>query len=263
MPKIEFPLMLSSPPMKGELVKEAQRALANSRFGDFYDGKIDGEYGELTAQACYRAKYWCGYTDENLNQAYGADLHKLLTGDAKLSPAQQQRRRKRQKESRSRPLAERALARAITQLGVKENPPGSNLVKYIEWWGKLEWGTVVRFPWCFAFVTWCYNLEGSTALDPRQSRHRYVPYGVADARAGRNGLVLASTAGVRPGNLVMYDWDGGVADHVGLFERWKVPGQTFYAIEGNTAVGNDSDGGQVMRRERSVRQVEVFARVTQ
>lgn len=256
-----LPLVLSSPYKSGPDVKRAQTLLGKNPQGDFYDGEIDGEYGPLTAQATFRAKYWLGYNDGNLSQVYGQDLERFLVGEAKLSDEQRERRAARQKASRSKPLAEKALARAITQLGVKESPAGSNRVKYIEWWGKLEWGHTVTFPWCFVFVSWCYNLEGSRALNPRESRHRYCPYGVADARAGRYGLVLASTAGVRPGNIVLFDWDGGVSDHVGLFEHWIAPRKTFTTIEGNTSLGSNSNGGQVMRRERSIAQVECFAKV--
>ena len=51
------------------------------------------------------------------------------------------------------------------------------------------------------------------------------------------------------------------SDHVGLFDHWvnKSAG-TFATIEGNTAVGNDSNGGEVMRRERSMSQVSCFMR---
>lgn len=258
----KFPLVLASPYETGKLVKEAQKALSNSRFGDFYDGKIDGEYGELSAQATYRAKFWLGYPQNRLNQSYGTALHEFLTGNAKLSSDQAELRAKRQKQAKSKPLAQKALARAITQIGVKEAPYGTNNVKYIRWWGNLEWGHTVFFAWCYVFVTWCFNQEGSKALDPRYARHRYCPFGVADARAGRNGLVLVSTAGVQPGNIVHFDWDGGVSDHVGIFEKWIRKGSTFTAIEGNTSVGNNSNGGQVMRRERSISQVECFAKVT-
>jgi hypothetical protein len=74
---------------------------------------------------------------------------------------------------------------------------------------------------------------------------------------------MAVTSNPLPGDLVCYDWEGnGVADHVGLFEAWtdKSAGK-FTAIEGNTAVGNDSNGGKVMRRDRTRSNVQAFVHV--
>ena len=154
-------------------------------------------------------------------------------------------------EAAQTPMRARVLARAKGQLGVKESPPGSNKTLYNTWYRASG-------PWCAMFVTWCYVNEGSKAFVQHQ-RYAYVPYMVADARAGRNGLSVTSRP--LPGDVVAYDWDGGVADHTGLFERWSVVGDSFDAVEGNTAVGNDSNGGEVMRRRRRVSQVVWFIRV--
>ena len=54
----------------------------------------------------------------------------------------------------------------------------------------------------------------------------------------------------RSGDLVIFDWGkDGKPDHVGFIE--STSGSTLYTIEGNTAIGNDSDGGEVMKRQRS------------
>ena len=52
-----------------------------------------------------------------------------------------------------------------------------------------------------------------------------------------------------PATSAIFDWDGGLPDHVGIVIR--VAGDELHTVEGNTAVGNDSDGGEVMRRRRS------------
>ena len=48
-------------------------------------------------------------------------------------------------------------------------------------------------------------------------------------------------------------------DHVGLVVHAN--GSGLLTVEGNTAVGNDSDGGEVMRRERRLAQVASFGRL--
>ena len=63
-----------------------------------------------------------------------------------------------------------------------------------------------------------------------------------------------------PGDLAIYNWDGGPPDHIGIVEA-DLGGGRFNAIEGNTSDGSVSRGGQVMRRLRSVTDVDGFGRV--
>jgi hypothetical protein len=55
-----------------------------------------------------------------------------------------------------------------------------------------------------------------------------------------------------PGDLAVYNWDGGPPDHIGIVE--SADGSTFGAIEGNT-------DGVVARRERTLADVDGFGRV--
>jgi hypothetical protein len=101
-------------------------------------------------------------------------------------------------------------------------------------------------------------MEGSKAFT-RMKRYAYVPYIVADGRRGINWLSV--THDPHPGDLVCFDWEGnGVADHVGLYEK-DLAGSNFQTVEGNTALGNDSNGGEVMRRTRDTSQVQAFVHV--
>jgi hypothetical protein len=154
-----------------------------------------------------------------------------------------------------------ALEQAVTQLGVKESPPESNRVKYTDWYGMVG-------PWCAMFVTWCYETMADSPAFVRGSRYAYVPYVVSDARNGRYGLSITSSP--TPGDLVCFSWGGSSAghheeyDHIGLFEEWVDPHYSFTAIEGNTSTSNNSNGGEVMRRTRTVNgQGTTFVRVTE
>jgi CHAP domain len=153
-------------------------------------------------------------------------------------------------------LRQKALEKAITQLGYTESPPSSNNTKYGDWYG------VNYQPWCAIFVTWCYETAGDSPSFVAGSRYAYCPYVVGDARANRYGLTTIDDP--VPGDLVVYDWGGDtVYDHIGLFEAWQGP-PDFTAIEGNTSYSSNSNGGEVMRRERSrTAQGTVFVRVAE
>jgi peptidoglycan hydrolase-like protein with peptidoglycan-binding domain len=244
----------TSPAMRGNAVKTLQRRLAgaNKWKENYQPGKIDGVFGESTAAAAYRAKHWMGYPPAKMVRTYGGMLDNFLTGKTKLPPAYADRRQARKKAANQVPLRQKALNQAKNCIGIKENPFGSNRVQFSTWYGIIG-------PWCAMFTTWCYDKAGSKA-HIRGSRYAYVPYIVQDARRGVNGLAVTNNP--QPGDLVCFDWTGdGVADHVGLFEKWTKAGSEFQSIEGNTGIGNDSNGGQVMRRNRQRRNVQAFVRV--
>jgi hypothetical protein len=151
----------------------------------------------------------------------------------------------------------RALDAAIGDLGAKESPPESNRTKYGGWYG------MDGQPWCAMAVSYWYEVDaGGSPSFAKASSYSYCPYIVSDARNQRNGLSV--TGSPVAGDLVVYDWGfDGTYDHVGLFEQW-VSGNAFTAIEGNTSVDNDSNGGEVMRRQRAVpNQATLFVRVAE
>jgi hypothetical protein len=141
-------------------------------------------------------------------------------------------------------LRQRALDKAISQLGYTESPAGSNNNKFGQWYG------MNGQPWCAMFVTWAFEQVGDSPSFVQGSRYSYCPYVVGDARAGRYGLW--TTDDPIPGDLCVYDWAyDTIYDHIGIFERWISGTSQFNAIEGNTSVDNNSNGGEVMRRSRS------------
>ena len=253
--------------MRGAQVRADQRLLENSRFGKFSVGKygIDGEFGEDVAKAVRRAKKALGFPyvklaggGKGFTSVMDDELRSYLKplsapGAKKLPPLYAWRRRQRAKAAAAAvAMRVKALNEAARWVGTKEFPADSNHVKFSDWYGIVG-------PWCAMFVTWCYVQAGSKTFK-RGSAYAYCPYMVNDARAGRNGLSVTSDPLL--GDVVLFDWDGGVADHVGLFDKWlDRKAGVFATIEGNTSLGNDSNGGAVMRRTRYLSQVECFVRV--
>jgi len=143
------------------------------------------------------------------------------------------------------------IARA--QLGITEQPAGSNKVKYNTWYyGRAVSGSA--YPWCMAFVQWCCHEAGVT-----------LPVKTASCGALMRAAKKAGcweTKGFRAGDVVIYNFPGGAAtDHCGIIE--SADKSTVTAIEGNTsAAGSQSNGGMVCRKKRPLSQVVGVVRPT-
>jgi len=137
---------------------------------------------------------------------------------------------------------------ALGEIGIEEVPANSNNTKYGEWFG---WNGVA---WCAQFVSWVYANAGY------QLPKIGFTKGFAGCQTGYNHFKNAGeiTNTPKEGDIVLFDWNGdGRFDHTGIFVKDLGNGK-FESIEGNTAIGNDSNGGKVMRRERNYRYA-VFA----
>lgn len=132
------------------------------------------------------------------------------------------------------------LAIAAGEIGVRESPPGSNRVRYNTWYyGREVSGS--GYPWCMAFVQWCFAQAG-VALPKRTAS-------CGDLMRAAQAAGRWVTGDYRPGDVAIYDFPGGAAaDHCGIVSQALPDGVR--AIEGNTGGENDADGGQVMERQR-------------
>lgn len=139
--------------------------------------------------------------------------------------------------------AKQILDIARAEIGTKESPTGSNRTKYGVAYG---WNGVA---WCAIFIWWCLHQADADGLLPKKTASCWE---LMDA-AKKAGLWV--TGNYQPGDILIYDFPGGKAtDHTGLCE--SVSCDTVTAIEGNTGVGNDANGGMVMRRKRKLSQVK-------
>lgn len=134
---------------------------------------------------------------------------------------------------------------ARTQLGVHEDPPGSNNVVYNTWYyGRRVSGA--SYPWCAVGVSYVADQVGAIAagIIPR---HAYTPSGAAWFKA-RNQWHSSP----RVGDIVYYNIGGlGRISHCGIVESVYSDG-SWIAIEFNTDVRGGRTGGQVMRQHRSI-----------
>lgn len=140
---------------------------------------------------------------------------------------------------------EDVLRIAASQIGVKESPPNSNRVKYNTWYYGRE-VSGAAYPWCMAFVQWCFDQAGF---------HLHKTAGCTVlANAYRNAGRWV-TSGYKPGDIVMFDFSGmrKKTQHVGIVE--SVGNGFLMTIEGNTGTSNQDNGGAVLRRKRALRYV--------
>ena len=154
--------------------------------------------------------------------------------------------------SEENPMTYRELALRIAQgeIGVRENPPGSNSGPKVNQYLKAA-GLGPGYPWCMAFLVWTFGKAGLKLEYPNKAS-----VGFFEDWARRNGHIVYDP---KPGDVVCYRYDGDDwPDHVGIV--LSVQGRGLTVVEGNTSYGNDSDGGRVMLRTRQINRC-TFVRV--
>lgn len=220
--------------------------------------KVDGEFGPATETAAGATALQLGVAAKTLKAGITIGAQRVIRSPKTRTPAQLARARVLKaaaaRESRSKPLrlkafdvAKEYLAKGVAEVG------GNNVGPVVSAIIRLMGGTPGE-PWCGDFVGVCYRKAGSKLVQ----------------RAWASTIWLLAnlvrvTSPLR-GHIVIYDFGTPGAKHTGLFDEWIIPGQTFWAIEGNTgsqgAVSDSSGGGDgVHRRQRSVSQVAGWRRI--
>lgn len=131
--------------------------------------------------------------------------------------------------------AQDVLQIARSTLGMAEQPPGSNRIKFAEWAG------INGQAWCGAWV--CWVLDQASALDVPM--FVWTPSG-AQAYQDRGRWDTIPSVG----DVVFFTWPGSPRIcHVGLVEAIRDDGGVV-TIEGNTDERGGGTGGKVMRHVR-------------
>lgn len=142
---------------------------------------------------------------------------------------------------------------ARKEIGTKENPSGSNNVKYNTWYyGKAVSGN--DYPWCMAFVQWCFDQAGL----PIQYKTAGCGALLDWYKKNSPDKLIERNGNVKPGDIFLFNNH----THTGIVE--KVSGDKITTIEGNTSSddkGSQANGGCVARKVRERSKIMNFIRV--
>ncbi len=244
------PLVLTTPHMTGQRVKDAQYLLAgHNRFPDlatYKDGTIDGDYGTLTAQATKRAKYWLGYPSSAQTPVFGQTLYEYLRVEhwRPLPDAYRTARAARLAAAAQTP-GKVALDYAAQFIGYHEGP-ANNQTMFGAWYG------FNYVPWCAIFESYCFGHTGHPSF-----RYAAVEAIYHDAAANRNHLYLVTTP--KAGDIACYSHGAERYAHTGFYLK-PLTATTFEDLSGNTSSADFSNGGYVERHTRDVSSVVGFVR---
>lgn len=154
----------------------------------------------------------------------------------------------------------KVISVARGELGVTENPPGSNRVKYWDDYGAGWQGQ----PWCLAFLWWCFQRagEGSAFFGGAKT----ASCGTLLRWYKEQGLTVP-VEDVRVGDIVILNFSGTKdTQHCGLVtivDRVAVTRKLLQVqtIEGNTSVnGSQDNGGMVAEKTRYPSQIVAVCR---
>ncbi len=154
-------------------------------------------------------------------------------------------------EEAGNPLLKSALNVAISQIGVMEDPPGSNRGKkvneYLASVG-LDGGNF----WCAAFIYWCY--QQATQNDGRKNPlvktgHCMTHWNTTPAKKILATDAVNKPSLIRPGQIFIIN-TGGTHGHTGMIQ--SVEGGFIHTIEGNSNPAGSSNGIGVFNNIRKI-----------
>ncbi|MCP1289807.1 CHAP domain-containing protein [Chromobacterium sp. S0633] len=149
-------------------------------------------------------------------------------------------------------IGNEALKVAVTQLGVEEQPRGSNDGPRVrEYLKAVKLGP--GYAWCMAFVYWC---AAKVCADLHQANPLLQTAGVLRQWNERSALRVTRPA---PGDVFVMDFGKGQG-HTGFVEA-VLPDGRIQTVEGNTNADGSREGYAVARRVRDPKTIRGYLRI--
>lgn len=256
-------LKLTSPYMRGEKVRQIQRAAKerlNAKAISHPPVEIDGVYGPATARLVRRAAYYLGIRDTKDAER----RETIILSPSKRTAAELRRSQERENAYESKRSAyDKATQWGKSKIGTVEKPAGSNQGPGISDWLE-DVGIDFGAPWCGAFFAKACDIAGVPVTD----ESRYCPWIKKHAERGSGGYLRWTTSPSEAqkacdnGYVVacVFDFGGSELAHVGLL--LSASSSSVECVEGNTSssnAGSQANGGGVFERGRPISQVGGFA----
>ena len=227
-----------------EIVKALQQRLNESGCGPI---DVDGDFGQQTQRAVklFQARFPdADGTPLKVDGEVGSITWSRLFGSPTVPVT----------NVATSDLLAKALEVARTQIGVMEQPAGSNRGPEVDAYATCcGLNPAGRFAWCATFVYWCFN-EAAQKLNRRTPVVKTGGVLAHWNKAGQQGVTRITTRNaannpslVKPGHIFIMDFGGG-AGHTGFVEQ--VNGGKLITIEGNTNDGGSREGVGVFRRSQ-------------
>jgi hypothetical protein len=164
----------------------------------------------------------------------------LFAGDRKPSP-------------HPSPFQQHALHFAIQQLGVQENPIGSNRGDQIDKYLKSV-KAPAGVPWCAAFIYWCFqqaSYEICTINPLIKTAHCLTHWNRTQGQRifARASLQLVPLTNIKPGAIFIIQYKNGMG-HCGIIK--EIHGDKIITIEGNTNLNHSREGYGVFQHTRKI-----------
>lgn len=151
-------------------------------------------------------------------------------------------------------LLTEALNFAISQVGVMEDPPGSNRGKEVEEY-LASVGLGGGLFWCAAFVYYCFQkaAEKQGRKNPvLKTGHCMTHWRDTSAKKILTADAINKPSLIKPGQIFLIN-TGGASGHTGIIE--SVEGGFIHTIEGNSNPEGSSNGIGVFRNTRKIAKI--------
>jgi len=147
-----------------------------------------------------------------------------------------------------------ALNTAISQIGVMEDPPGSNKGKKVEEYLASVGLGGGQF-WCAAFIYWCFQkaTENNGRGNPLvKTGHCMTHWNSSPAKKILAADAMNNPSLIKPGQIFIIN-TGGTHGHTGIINR--VEGGFIHTIEGNSDPAGSSNGIGVFNNTRKIAKI--------
>ena len=147
-----------------------------------------------------------------------------------------------------------ALAVAQSQVGVMEDPPGSNRGRQVEAYQACV-GINPGDYWCAAFIYWCFQqtCDNSGRRNPvLKTGHCMTHWNNTPGKKITGMDAVNKPSLVKPGDIFIIN-TGGAHGHTGMIE--KIEGGFIHTIEGNSNPTGSSNGIGVFRNMRKISKI--------